>query len=75
MIAWIDETGLDGFNLVRTVEPAGMKAFIDLVVPELQSRGRYKTEYAPGTMREKMFPAGSGRLPADHYGAGFRRPF
>ncbi|MBB6123021.1 LLM class flavin-dependent oxidoreductase [Sphingobium subterraneum] len=75
MIDWVDETGLDGFNLVRTVEPEGMKSFIDLVVPELQTRGRYKTEYAPGTMREKMFPEGNGRLPANHYGAGFRRPF
>ena len=75
MIAWVDETGLDGFNLVRTVEPAGIKSFIDLVVPELQSRGRYKIEYTPGTMREKMFPDGNGRLPPDHYGAGFRRSF
>lgn len=75
MIEWVDETGLDGFNLARTVEPAGLCAFIDLVVPELQSRGRYKREYAPGTMREKMFPNGNARLPADHYGAGFRRPF
>jgi len=72
MIEWIDETGLDGFNLARTVEPASLKSFIDLVVPELQDRGRYKTDYAPGTMREKMFPAGNARLPADHYGAGFR---
>lgn len=75
MIEWVDETGLDGFNLVRTVEPAGLESFIDLVVPELQSRGRYKTEYAPGTMREKLFPDGTGRLPAHHYGAGFRRSF
>ena len=74
MIEWIDETGLDGFNLGRTVEPAGLQAFIDLVVPELQDRGRYKTEYAPGTMREKMFPGHGGRLPADHHGARFREP-
>lgn len=72
MIEWIDETGLDGFNLGRTVEPAGLRSFIDLVVPELQDRGRYKTAYAPGTMREKMFPLGSARLPAHHHGAGFR---
>lgn len=73
MIEWVDETGLDGFNLVRTVEPAGLESFIKLVIPELQNRGRYKTEYAPGTMREKMFPEGSAHLPADHHGAGFRQ--
>lgn len=71
MIQWIDDTGLDGFNLVRTVEPAGLKSFIDLVVPELQDRGRYKTEYAPGTLREKMFPRGTARLPDSHYGRRF----
>lgn len=73
MIDWVDETGLDGFNLVRTVEPAGLRSFIELVVPELQERGRYKTAYAPGAMREKMFPMGSARLPADHHGARFRQ--
>lgn len=58
IIEWVDETDIDGFNLVRTVEPEGLKAFCDLVVPELQNRGRYKTEYAPGTMREKLFSRG-----------------
>lgn len=75
MIDWVDETGLDGFNLVRTVEPAGLEAFVDLVVPELQNRGRYKTEYAKGTMREKFFPAGGAMLPDEHHGANFRQPF
>ncbi len=73
MIDWIDETGLDGFNLVCTVEPAGLRSFIELVVPELQERGRYKSAYAPGTMREKMFPLGSARLPTEHHGASFRQ--
>jgi len=71
MVRWVEETDLDGFNLVRTVEPGGLTAFVDLVVPELQSRGAYKTEYAPGTMRQKFF-GGDGRLPNDHVGAGFR---
>lgn len=72
MIDFADETGIDGFNLVRTVEPGGLNSFVDLVVPELQDRGRYKTSYAQGTMRQKMFPDGSARLPTDHYGASFR---
>ncbi|MCO7630660.1 LLM class flavin-dependent oxidoreductase [Pseudomonas guariconensis] len=72
LIAWIDETGLDGFNLTRTVTPESHEAFIDLVVPELQRRGRYKTAYAPGSLREKLFASGHPHLPADHPGAAYR---
>ncbi len=72
MMQWVDEDGIDGFNLVRTVEPAGLTAFVDLVVPELQNRGAYKTEYAAGSMREKFFPHGNAHLPADHYGTRFK---
>lgn len=71
MVKWVEEADLDGFNLVRSVEPAGLGAFVDLVVPELQNRGVYKTEYAPGSMRQKFFPDGNGRLPADHIGRSF----
>ncbi|EKT4524966.1 LLM class flavin-dependent oxidoreductase, partial [Pseudomonas putida] len=46
LIDWIDQTGLDGFNLTRTVTPESYEDFIDLVIPELQRRGRYKTAYA-----------------------------
>ncbi|WP_394826085.1 LLM class flavin-dependent oxidoreductase [Pendulispora albinea] len=73
MESWIDETGLDGFNLTRTVTPESHEDFIDLVVPELQSRGVYKTEYAPGTLRRKLFEAGD-RLPPNHTGAACRAP-
>jgi FMN-dependent oxidoreductase (nitrilotriacetate monooxygenase family) len=70
--AWVDETGVDGFNLTRTVTPESYEDFIDLVIPELQARGVYKTSYADGTMREKLF-GGAARLPAQHAGAAFRR--
>src|SRR5271165_2530018 len=43
----------------------------DLVVPELQKRGRYKRDYAPGTLREKFYRAGA-RLPDTHPGARHR---
>lgn len=71
---WIADTGLDGFNLTRTVEPESYADFIDLVVPELQARGSYKTAYAPGTLREKLFGDGRARLQAEHAGAAFRQP-
>jgi FMN-dependent oxidoreductase (nitrilotriacetate monooxygenase family) len=74
LVSWIDETGLDGFNLARTVTPESYADFIDLVVPELQRRGRYKTAYDSGTLREKLFEA-DARLPGRHIGAGFRYVF
>ncbi|WP_287812793.1 LLM class flavin-dependent oxidoreductase [Pseudomonas sp.] len=71
LIAWLDETGLDGFNLARTVTPESYVDFIDLVVPELQRRGRYKTEYADGPLRQKLFEQGA-RLPQRHIANEFR---
>ncbi|MFC0666516.1 LLM class flavin-dependent oxidoreductase [Azotobacter chroococcum] len=68
---WIEQTDLDGFNLTRTVTPESYADFIDLVVPELQNRGLYKTAYAAGSLREKLFAAGP-RLPASHPGAAWR---
>ncbi|MFJ4156422.1 LLM class flavin-dependent oxidoreductase [Pseudomonas sp. NPDC089752] len=72
LIAWIDETGLDGFNLTRTVTPESFEDFIDLVIPHLQQRGRYKTAYAEGTLREKLFHSDHPHLPADHPGSTYR---
>lgn len=69
--SWIAETGLDGFNLTRTVTPESYADFIDLVIPELQRRGSYKTAYDSGTLREKLFREGP-RLPESHAGAGYR---
>lgn len=63
LIGFADATGADGFNLSRTVMPEGLDAVIDLLVPELQARGRYKTAYAPGTYREKLFGAGPRLAP------------
>lgn len=68
---WVAETGLDGFNLTRIVTPESYADFIDLVIPELQDRGLYKTAYKPGTLRHKLFDNGS-RLPSAHAGAGYR---
>jgi len=69
--SWIEETGADGFNLSRTVVPESYEDFVDLIVPELQNRGVYKTAYAEGSLRRKLFDAGD-RLPARHAAAQFR---
>jgi alkanesulfonate monooxygenase len=70
--AWVDETDIDGFNLSYAVTPGGYKDFAQLVVPELQRRGVYKIDYAPGTLREKVFGPGQARLPSSHPAARFR---
>ncbi len=69
--AWMAEADVDGFNLSRTVMPECLEAFIDLVVPVLQERGLYKTAYAPGTYREKLFGE-DAHLPATHPAATHR---
>jgi alkanesulfonate monooxygenase len=45
---------------------------VDYVVPELQRRGLFKTDYAPGTYREKLFQRGP-RLEDSHPAARLRR--
>ena len=74
LIAWADETDVDGFNLFRLVVPESLNACVDLVVPELQSRGVYKTAYREGTLREKLFPGRGALLHETHPGAAFRSP-
>jgi len=69
--AWVRETDIDGFNLTRTVTPESFEAFVDLVIPELQTRGSYKQDYAPGSLREKLFHA-DAYLPPQHIGASYR---
>jgi alkanesulfonate monooxygenase SsuD/methylene tetrahydromethanopterin reductase-like flavin-dependent oxidoreductase (luciferase family) len=64
--SWVAEADIDGFNLAYAVTPETFIDIVDLVVPELQRRGVYKLEYAPGTLREKLFGAGRARLPASH---------
>ena len=66
--SWVEDTGIDGFNITRTVVPESFEDFVDIVVPELQDRGLHKTAYAPGTLRHKLFGEGN-RLPARHAGS------
>jgi len=44
--------------------------FVELVVPELQRRGRLKHAYAPGTLRDKLF--GRARLSDSHPASALR---
>ena len=71
LMLWVEDGDVDGFNLSRTVMPECLDTFIALVVPVLQERGVYKTGYAPGTYRQKLFGAGD-RLPDGHPAAEVR---
>ena len=68
---WVEDTDVDGFNLAYAVTPETFEDTVDLLVPELQKRGVYKTEYRQGTLREKLF-AGGPRLTAPHPGVNYR---
>jgi len=71
LIHLLDETDIDGFNLTRTVAPESHHDFIRLVIPELQQRGRYKTAYKTGSLRNKIFNRGD-QLPEHHPVQAFR---
>jgi FMN-dependent oxidoreductase (nitrilotriacetate monooxygenase family) len=70
--AWVTETDLDGFNLRQFLTPGSAQDFVEYVVPELQRRGLYRTEYEEHTLRERLFGSGNVRLPDTHPGARYR---
>ncbi|MFZ6746060.1 LLM class flavin-dependent oxidoreductase [Undibacterium sp. JH2W] len=65
--AWLDETGIDGFNLTFALAHETIRDVVKFIVPELQARSRYKTSYSDGTLRQQLFQRGS-RLPENHIG-------
>ncbi|WP_290056005.1 LLM class flavin-dependent oxidoreductase [Amycolatopsis solani] len=50
--AWFTGGAADGFNVMPPTLPGGLDDFVDLVVPELQRRGLFRTEYSGRTLRE-----------------------
>ncbi len=71
LIRWMDETGIDGFNLGHAVKYQDIADFIEFVVPELQRRGAVWSEYEGSTLREKLYGPGAVRLREDHPGRRF----
>jgi hypothetical protein len=66
----VDETDVDGFNLAYAITPGSFEDIVEFVIPELQARGAYPTDYAPGSFRNKLHGRGD-RLPEEHRGASF----
>ena len=50
----VQEDAADGFILVPQLTPHGLDDVVDLVVPELQERGVFRTEYEHETLRENL---------------------
>jgi FMN-dependent oxidoreductase (nitrilotriacetate monooxygenase family) len=69
--AWVEETDVDGFNFAYVLAHETFRDVVELLVPELQKRGVYKTEYAAGTLRDKLFGDGP-RLADNHPAARYR---
>lgn len=72
LMSWVAQTDIDGFNLAYIVTPETFTDFVDLVVPELQRRGVFKSDYRAGTLREKFYGPGRSRLLANHPAANYR---
>lgn len=51
---WFEQGAADGFNVMPPVLPESLKEFIELVVPILQERGLFRTEYEGTTLRENL---------------------
>lgn len=51
---WFREGAADGFNVMPAWLPGSLKDFVDLVVPELQRRGLFRTEYEATTLRGNL---------------------
>ena len=70
LIRWQRETDVDGFNLAYAITPGTFEDIVEYVVPELQARGAYKTEYTEGSLRNKLFGEGD-RVKDTHPAAGY----
>jgi alkanesulfonate monooxygenase SsuD/methylene tetrahydromethanopterin reductase-like flavin-dependent oxidoreductase (luciferase family) len=54
MQQWFESGAADGFNICPSHLPGGLDDFAALVVPELQWRGLFRTEYEGTTLRANL---------------------
>ena len=54
MQEWFESGAADGFNICPSHLPGGLDDFAALVVPELQRRGLFRTEYEGTTLRQNL---------------------
>ncbi|KJR89777.1 xenobiotic compound monooxygenase, DszA family [Sporothrix schenckii 1099-18] len=76
---WLDDGGIDGFNLAHVTNPGSFEDIIAYLLPELRKRGRFRgvDEPVPGTSAREVFlgntehtsPVSPAHLPPDHPGS------
>ncbi len=54
MQTWLEAGAADGFNIMTPYLPTPLEEFIQMVIPELQSRGLFRTEYEGTTLRQNL---------------------
>ena len=61
---YVRTRAVDGFNITPHLLPSSLADIVDKIVPELQARGVYRTEYEGATLREHLdLPAPSAGKP------------
>ncbi|MEN5278676.1 LLM class flavin-dependent oxidoreductase [Brucella sp. TWI432] len=63
MQEWFEGKAADGFNVMPPYFPGGLEDFNTKVVPILQERGLFRTEYGGSTLREHLNIARPGMTP------------
>jgi FMN-dependent oxidoreductase (nitrilotriacetate monooxygenase family) len=51
---WFLNGAADGFNVMPAWLPGSLTDFVDMVIPELQRRGLFRTEYEGKTLRDNL---------------------
>jgi alkanesulfonate monooxygenase len=51
---WFVEEGVDGFLIQPPILPDGLDDFVTMVIPELQKRGLFRTDYEGSTLRDRL---------------------
>ncbi|MFE4708429.1 LLM class flavin-dependent oxidoreductase [Peribacillus simplex] len=51
---WVNGNAADGFNIMPALLPDSLTDFVELVVPELQSKGIFRTKYESNTLRGNL---------------------
>jgi alkanesulfonate monooxygenase SsuD/methylene tetrahydromethanopterin reductase-like flavin-dependent oxidoreductase (luciferase family) len=51
---WLEKDAADGFNVICNYYPKPFEEFSNLVIPELQRRGIFRTAYEGKTLRENL---------------------
>ncbi|QQO23677.1 LLM class flavin-dependent oxidoreductase [Bradyrhizobium diazoefficiens] len=54
MVDAFDQRAADGFNVMPATFPGEFKDFVELVIPELRRRGKFRSRYSGQTLRENL---------------------